>query len=161
MKMNYRKKQKKPKAIRPQSHKAMAAFCNYPTNDPVPVDLLSCHDAELVCKNLCRFVLETRNSNGQPYPPATIRSLLSGLNRTLKSNKAPFSIFNKEDTRFRDLQLTLDSVSSKLHKKGIGLHVTVLPLSRKKMRILCGLKEHLELLHHKFYSTPYSFTFLP
>ena len=89
-------------------------------NDPVPVDLLSCHDAELVCKNLCRFVLETRNSNGQPYPPATIRSLLSGLSRILKSNKAPFSIFNKEDTRFRDLQLTLDSMSSELHKKGIG-----------------------------------------
>lgn len=74
----------------------------------------------MVYKNLCRFVLETRNSKGQPYPPATIRSSISGLNHILRSNKAPFSIFNKNDTRFRDLPLTLDSVSSELDKKGIG-----------------------------------------
>ena len=37
-----------------------------------------------------------------------------------RANNAPFSIFNKEDPQFRDLQHTVDSISSNLHKKGIG-----------------------------------------
>ena len=32
----------------------------------------------------------------------------------------PFSIFDKKDLRFRDLMLTMDSVSSELHRQGIG-----------------------------------------
>ena len=58
-----------------------AIQCNQQVpEDPVPLDLLRSHDAELVCKSLCKFVLETRNSSGQHYPPATIRALLSGIN---------------------------------------------------------------------------------
>ena len=58
--------------------------------DPVPMDLLHRHDPELVCKHLCNFVMETRKENGELYPPATIRSLLCGLNHmhVLKANKA-------------------------------------------------------------------------
>ena len=90
------------------------------SDDPVPLDLLSSHDPVLVSKHLRRFVMETRSTNGEPYPPATLRSLLSGINRILKANKAPFSIFNKEDPVFRNLMLTMDSLSSDLHSKGIG-----------------------------------------
>ena len=68
--------------------------------DPKPLDLLQSHIAELACKTLCKFVLETRNSSGQHYPPATIRSLLSGINRILKENKAPFSILDKDAHSF-------------------------------------------------------------
>ena len=64
--------------------------------------------------------METRNTNGEPYPPATLRSLSSGINQILKANKAPFSIFNKEDPVFRELMFTMDSLSSDLHSKGIG-----------------------------------------
>ena len=88
--------------------------------EAVPADLLSSHDAELVCKWLCRFVLETRRTDGSSYPPGTIRSLVSGLNRVLQSNKAPFSVLDKSDHRFRDLLKTLDSLSSELHRQGIG-----------------------------------------
>ena len=89
-------------------------------DDPVPLDLLSSHDPVLVSKHLQRFVMETRNTNGESYTPATLRSLLSGINRILKANKAPFSIFNKEDPAFRNLMLTMDSLSSDLLSKGIG-----------------------------------------
>ena len=34
--------------------------------------------------------------------------------------KTPFSILDKDDPQFRDLHRTMDSVSSELHKKGIG-----------------------------------------
>ena len=97
--------------------------------DPVPSDRLQSNDTELVCKTLCKFVLKTRNSSGQQYPPATIRSLLSWLNHIFKEKKAPFSILDKDDPQFHDLHWTMDSVSSKLHKKGIGTehkHVSVI-----------------------------------
>ena len=88
--------------------------------DPVPLDLLRSHDAKLVCKNLCRFMMETRREDGKPYPPTSLRCLLSALNRILQDNKAPFSVFDKKDPQFRDLMRTLDSVSSELHCEGIG-----------------------------------------
>ena len=64
-------------------------------NDPVSSDLLSCHDPAAVSKYLRYFVLEARNQTGEKYPSATIRGILSGLNRILKEAKAPFSILDK------------------------------------------------------------------
>ena len=55
-------------------------------NDPVPMNLLQSHDPGLVCKHSCCFAMEIRKEDGELYPPATIRSLLCGLNRTLKSS---------------------------------------------------------------------------
>ena len=86
----------------------------------VPPDILRSNDAELVCKWLCSYVLETRKTDGSLYPPATIRSLVSGLNRHLQENGATFSVFDKNDARFRPLLKTLDSLSCDLHKQGVG-----------------------------------------
>ena len=55
--------------------------------NPVPTDLLQCHDASVVSKYLRYFVLEARTQDGKKYPSTTIRSLLSGLNRILKESK--------------------------------------------------------------------------
>ena len=66
------------------------------------------------------FVLEARRSDGQPYPPATLRSLVSGIQRGMQSQKAPFLLLDRSDTRFRELHLTLNSVSSDLHCQGVG-----------------------------------------
>ena len=145
--------------------------------------MLQSRDAKLVCKTLCKFVLETRNSSGQHYPPATIRCLLSGLNRILKENKAPFSILGKDDPQFHDLHCTMDSVSSELHKKGIGTehkHAAVIateeedalwaagslgtstPLSLQHtvyfyvglQFCLRGVQEHYDLVPHQFTRFP-------
>ena len=85
-------------------------------DDPVPLDLLESQDADLVNKYLCRYILETQRENGSHYPPGTIRSLLSALNRIMQRNKAPFSVFDKNDLRFCDLMHTLDTISSDLHR---------------------------------------------
>ena len=96
------------------------------SDDFVPADLLQSHDPELVCKWLCQFVIETRKTDGSPYPPSTLRSLISGLNQVLQNNQAPFSVLDKGDYRFCNLLKTLDSLSSELHSAGIGLLRTVL-----------------------------------
>ena len=60
--------------------------------DPVPDGLLACHDTSNVSKYLRYFVLETRAADRRSkYPPTTIRSILSALNRIYKESKAPFS----------------------------------------------------------------------
>ena len=82
--------------------------------DPVPTDLLQCHDTSVVSKYLRYFVLEARTQDCQKYPPSTLRSLLSELNRRVKG---PFSILDKGNPAFRELLLTLDTVTSDLHRE--------------------------------------------
>ena len=45
-------------------------------DNPVPKNLLELHDADLICKWLCRFLLETRKTDGSQYPPASLKSLV-------------------------------------------------------------------------------------
>ena len=88
-------------------------------SDPVP-DILACQDPAVVNKWLCRYVLETRQANGQPYPPKSIYGLLCGIQRINRDNKVPFNFLEKTDVRFQELHKTLDSVCSDLHSHGIG-----------------------------------------
>ena len=94
--------------------------CSLSPDDLVPEDLLASHNADLVCKWLCRFLLETRKTDGSLYPPSSLRSLICGLNRVLQNNEAPFSVVDKGDPQFRPLLKTLDSLSSELHRGGVG-----------------------------------------
>ena len=71
-------------------------------------------------QSLRYFLLEARKENGEHYTPGTVRSLLCGLNRVLKQNGATFSILDKGDPAVRELLLTLDTVTSSLHRQGIG-----------------------------------------
>ena len=80
--------------------------------------LLACHDASTVSKDLRYFVLEMRAADESKYPPM-FRSILSALNRIYKDSKAPFSIVDKANPAFRELHLTLDKVTSDLHREGI------------------------------------------
>lgn len=112
-------------------------------DDFVPPDLLKSHDAALVCKWLCRYAMATRREDGTPYPP-TVRLLLSGVNRTLQSNNAPFSILDKNNLQFCDLIKTLDTVSSSLHKMVLVLASIVLQSSTQSMRICSGREVYLD-----------------
>ena len=85
-----------------------------------PSDLLIAHDPEAVCKWLCLYAIETKREDAKP---ATIKNLISGL---LQGNKAPFSILDRHNTRFCKFSDTLDSVSSKLHKEGIGVNASMM-----------------------------------
>ena len=66
-------------------------------DDPVPKVLLASHNAELVCKWLSQFLMETRKTDGSLYPPLSLRSLICGLNRVFQRNQAPFSVVDKGD----------------------------------------------------------------
>ena len=94
------------------------------SNEPVPCDLLSCSDASLVCKWLCRFVQETRKIDGSRYPSSSIRSLLAAFQRIMHANKLPYRLFDLSDTRFLNLRNTLDTVSVSLRKEVIGANKT-------------------------------------
>ena len=82
------------------------------TQEKIEPDILSCNNADRVSFVMRLFVLEVRKADGGKYLPATIRNLLSGLNREMTKNKVQFSIVDKADHRFRELHLTLDSVCS-------------------------------------------------
>ena len=90
------------------------------SDDPVPEDLLSCNDPAIVCKWLSRFVLETHQESGKPYPATSIYLLLCGLFRISRSKGVLFNFLDKTDSRFRDLHNTTDSVCSNLHAGGVG-----------------------------------------
>ena len=76
--------------------------------------------------------METRREDGTPYPPSTLHSLLSGVNRTLQSNDAPFSILDKNNPQFHDRIKTLNMVSSSLHKDGAGASKHSVPIIDSK-----------------------------
>ena len=50
-------------------------------DDPIPEDLLMSNDPVILNLHLSRFVLETRKSNGEYYPPKTLHQLLCGILR--------------------------------------------------------------------------------
>ena len=98
-----------------------ANHCSVVPNDPVPKDLLVSKNADLVCKWLCRFLIETRRPDGSVHPPSSLRSLICGVYCILQNNQAPFSVVDKGDPRFCPLLKTLDSLSSELHHSGVGV----------------------------------------
>ena len=89
-------------------------------DDPVPIALLRCMDPELVSKWLCKYIMETRQDSGSPYPPKILYSLLCGLLRISRANCVAFNFLDRSDIRFQEFHKTLDSVCSSLHTQGIG-----------------------------------------
>ena len=95
----------------------------YPAS-PVPDDILMCSEPEIINLHLSRFIVETRKSNGDMYPPSTLHQLLCGILRRMRElNPNCPNFLDKSDNRFKILQGTLDSYFHKLHSEGIGRKV--------------------------------------
>ena len=60
-------------------------------------ELLSLNDPYVVCKWLCKFMLETCQESGKPYPPKSLYSILCGLQCTSHSNGVRFNFLDKKD----------------------------------------------------------------
>ena len=58
--------------------------CN--PSDPVPEDFLQCTDPVTLNKHLSKFIVETRKSSGELYPPVTLHQLLCGILRYMRRN---------------------------------------------------------------------------
>ena len=100
VKRKKRKRQQRKMRVRPifaKKRQQASSRNSLNPGDAVPPDLLKSHDKDLVCKWLRRFLMETSKCDGLLYPPSTLRSLVSGLNRVLQVNNAPFSVLNKTD----------------------------------------------------------------
>ena len=89
-----------------------------------PSDLFESPSAEKLNYWMSRFVVESRRSDGNPYPSSTIYQLLAGLLRhsRLKSKDCP-NFLDKSDSRFSELRGACDTVARNLREKGIGAQV--------------------------------------
>ena len=66
----------------PKNIRAWISDCNTRMSDEaVPVGLLACKDADILCKWMCCFVQEMRKENGENYPPSTLCQLLPAFQR--------------------------------------------------------------------------------
>ena len=84
-------------------------------------------------KWLCRFVIEARKQDGEPYPPSSLQNLLSGILRYMRGLHGDTPDFlSKKDWRFRELRGTMEAVYSDLRKKGIGAEVKHTPVITKE-----------------------------
>ena len=89
-----------------------------------PRDLFDNPSVSIINYWLCRFVTEVRRQDGNPYPPKTIQQLLAGLQRKmLDANPDAPRFMDRQESCFRDLTRTCDSVYRDLHSKGVGTSV--------------------------------------
>ena len=89
--------------------------------NPVPEDILTSSDPDLLNHHLSQYVVETRQANGEHYPPSSLHQLLCGLLRHMHEvNPSCPNFLNKKDARFRPLQRTMDGYSHNLHSQGLG-----------------------------------------
>ena len=74
-------------------------------NQPVPEDLLTTSNPELLNTHLSQLAVEVRKGSGEKYPPATIHQLLCGLLRHMRTlNPLCVNFLDKKDARFKPLQ---------------------------------------------------------
>ena len=94
--------------------------CNESYPDNVPDNLWAKEPEEIGCW-LSFFVTETRNTEGNSYPPKTLYQLLSGLlhhSRSIDANAPNF--LDKSIPAFKEFHCILDNLFKTLRKEGIG-----------------------------------------
>ena len=123
-----------------------------------PDEVLLTDDPKLLCSCLCKYVMETRKENGQPYPPKTLFNLLSGLQRYIRENKAnPFNILDQKKGDFLPLHNVMDSFFRQLHSEGIGTNPqqsSIISIEEEDLlwrKGVMGVSNPKQLLHAVFY----------
>lgn len=99
----------------------------------------SCSKEELN-KWLTLFVVEVRNQNGDPYPPRTLYSILSGISRYMRSENPDYPNFMcKTDSAFNSFRTALDNVCKQLSGDGIEVDASHTEgISAEEEKILCS-----------------------
>ena len=78
---------------------------------------------------ISRFVAEVQNRKGEPYPPRYIHQLLAGLQQYILDKNPNFpKLLDKQQTCFRDIRGTCDTVYRDLRSQGIGAKVRHAPI---------------------------------
>ena len=86
-----------------------------------PSDILQSTNRVELCKWLCKFISETRKSDGAEYTPRSLYLLLSGIQRAIQANHPEQEINIFQESVFQPLKNVCDSVFKQLHGKGIGI----------------------------------------
>ena len=89
------------------------------TEENPPKDILLTDDKKMLCDWLCNFFLEVRKSDGMPYGPRSLASILSGIHRYIQQ-KSPHKIQIQRQEEFEPLHTLLENLYRKLHNQGIG-----------------------------------------
>ena len=83
-----------------------------------PPHLLICSNAELD-NWLCKFILEVRRQDGQPYPPQTLYGLACSIMRYVREVRPHVNFF--KDADFDGFKRTLDGEMKRLRSTGLGV----------------------------------------
>ena len=89
------------------------------TEENPPKDILLTDDKKMLCDWLSTFFLEVRKSDGTPYCPRSLASILSGIHRYIQQN-SPHKIQIQRQEEFEPLHTLLENLYRKLHNQGIG-----------------------------------------
>lgn len=97
-------------------------FVNYQERNPdspCPASFLTpSASKEDLNKYLTIYISETRNKNGDRYPPRTIHSLLSGILRSMRTDKPSYpNFFDRKDPTFKSFHNALDNLYKKTHSR--------------------------------------------
>ncbi|XP_066285874.1 transcriptional regulator QRICH1-like [Branchiostoma lanceolatum] len=88
----------------------------------VPTELKHASHAEMDFW-LTKFIFEIRKIDGEPYPPATLYSLVSGLMRHFREdlNRHDMNFLDRKDIRFAEFRKALDARMKELTSAGVGV----------------------------------------
>ena len=105
-------------------------------------DIFQCTDPAVLSHWLSCFAAETQTKDESQYPPQSIYSLLTGIQRHMKNtNLEALTSLNKADNHFRDLHNCLDVIFRRLCESNIGTstvhHNITIPSPRKRL-LSCG-----------------------
>ena len=95
----------------------------YP-HEPCPENSLISGDDRAICNWLCKFIVETRRSNGEEYTPRSLYLLLAGIQRYMRNSQGTSSKVNIfQDDSYIPLKNVCDSIFKRLHARGIGTEI--------------------------------------
>ena len=98
----------------------------YPAEN-CPADILECADRGKLCEWLCKFLSETRKSDGAEYTPRSLYLLLSGIQRKIRAYHPEEDINIFQEPIFKPLKNVCDAIFKRLHAKGIGTETKATP----------------------------------
>ena len=88
----------------------------------VPSDPVLCEQEELDFW-LCRFIVEIRREDGTEYPPNTLLSITSGIQRHMRENGRPETeLLATNNMHVPTFQKAIAFRMKELTSKGVGIH---------------------------------------
>ena len=97
------------------------------STEQCPANILQFTDRGKLCEWLCKFISETRKSDGAEYTPRSLYLLLSEIQRKIRSYHPEEEINIFQEPIFKPLKNVCNSVFKRLHAKGIGTEMKATP----------------------------------